>query len=126
MMNPFTAFWPTQHSTLGVLSLDVLVSENLKLPSEVTKYPVEDGSGDISDHITQNNEELSITGSVASSELFAIEFSFTGCYSKLINAVDQLRQMHKQRQPIEIVTGLGRYTNMAFTNLSLNRGSGDK
>lgn len=114
----------TPRSTLGVLTLDVLVTENIHLPSEVTKYPVEDGSEEISDHITRNNEEITITASVASSSVFSFELG--PCTSKLVNAVSQLRQMHKDRKPITIVTGLGRYTDMAFTNLTINRSNSDR
>jgi len=109
-------------STVGFLSLDVLVTENLKLPSDVTKYPVEDASEEISDHITRNNEELSITGSVSSSEILSLEFG--SCMTKLINAVDQMRSMHKERKPVTVVTGLGKYEDMAFTNLSITRSNG--
>jgi len=106
-------------STVGYLTLDVLVTENISLPSDVTKYPVEDGSEEISDHITRNSEELSITGSVASSDILAFEFG--PCTSKLIKAVDQLRSMHKERKLVTVVTGLGKYEDMAFTSLTINR-----
>lgn len=119
-LNLFFAF-PTK-SQLGFLALDILVTENLKLPSEVTKYPVEDGSEEISDHITQNNEELTITGRVANTEI--LSFQFGPGISKLVDAVDQLRSMHKARQPVKVVTGLGTYTDMAFTNLAINRSNG--
>ena len=107
-------------SKLGVLSLDVLVSENLKLPSDVTKYPVEDGSEDISDHITQNNEEISITASISASKLLSFEFG-SDCKTRLIDAVTQLRSMHKDRKPVKVVTGLGQYKDMAFTSMSITR-----
>lgn len=107
-------------SKIGYLSLDVLVSESLSLPSEVTKYPVEDGNEDISDHITAGNEELTITGAIASGSIFGIEFG-SRCYSKMTDAVDQLRTMHKERKTFTIVTGLGKYEEMAFTNLTLDR-----
>jgi len=112
------------NSKLGFLSLDILVSENLSLPSEATKYPVEDGSPDISDHITQSNEELSITGRIASSKILSFEFG-PACYTKMVDAVDQLRSMHKARQPVKVVTGLGVYEDMAFTSLSVTRSNGD-
>ena len=119
-LNLFFAF-PTK-SQLGFLSLDVLVTENIKLPSEVTKYPVEDGSEEISDHITQQNEELSITGRIANTEI--LSFQFGPGITKLVDAVDQLRNMHKARQLVKVVTGLGTYTDMAFTNLTVNRSNG--
>ena len=119
-------FADNKKSEIGVIALDVLVSENLKLPSDVTKYPVETGGEEISDHITQGNEELSITGSIASSssELFA--FSFAPCTSKFIDAISKLRSMHKDRQPITVITGLGKYENMAFTSLSIIRSNSGK
>jgi len=119
-MTVFSWFFAIGQSKIGYLSLDVLVSENLSLPSKVTEYPVEDGDGDITDHITAGNEELTISGSIASGSAFGMEFGSL-CYSKMIDAVDQLRTMHKNRQPITIVTGLGQYEEMAFTNLTMER-----
>ena len=117
----FSMFMSKQ-TTVGFLSLDILVSENLKFPSEVTKYPVEDGTEEISDHITQGNEELTISGRVSSSQV--LSFDFGRCVTKLVDAVDQLRSMHKARQPIKVVTGLGSYEEMAFTSLSVTRSNG--
>ena len=113
-------FFHIGQSKLGYLSLDILVSENLDLPSEVTKYPVEDGDEDVTDHITAGNEELSINGAIAAGSAFGIEFGIL-CYSKLIDAVDQLRKMHKERKTFTVVTGLGKYEEMAFTKLSIDR-----
>jgi len=118
---PFSMLFD-RRTTVGFVSFDILVTENLKMPSEVTKYPVEDGSEEISDHITQQNEELSITGRVANSDI--LSFDFGPCMTKLINAVDQLRSMHKARQPVTVVTGLGKYEDMAFTSLSVTRSNG--
>jgi hypothetical protein len=125
LISKATSFlFPMPQSKIGVLTIDALVTENIKLPSEVTKYPVEDGSEEISDHITANNEELTITASVASGTAYGFELG--SCKSKLINAVDQLRQMHKDRKTITIVTGLGQYKDMAFTNLTINRSNSDR
>lgn len=124
-MSIFSLFFENQQSQLGFLYLDVLASEQLSLPSEVTKYPVEDGSEDVSDHITCNNEELEIHGTISASTSFGMEFGPL-CYSKLIDAIDQLRQMHEDRQPIKIVTGLGQYEDMGFTALTIMRQSSDK
>lgn len=121
----FDLFYQTQLSTLGYLSLDVLVSEQIALPSEVTKYPVEDQNEEISDHITMGNEELTISGSISSSSSFGFEFG-GGCHSKLIDAIDQLRRMHAERKPVKIVTGLGEYKDMAFTQLTITRQNNDK
>lgn len=116
----FSMIFHIGQSKLGYLNLDVLVSENLSLPSEVTKYPVEDGDEDITDHITAGNEEITIGGAIASGSAFGIEFGLL-CYSKMIDAVDQLRKMHKERKTFTVITGLGKYEEMAFTSLTLER-----
>jgi hypothetical protein len=118
----FGIVYLTKRSTLGHLQLDVLMKETLELPSEVTKYPVEDGTPDITDHITQQNETLEISASISATELLSFEFGT--CTAKLIDAIQQLRDMHKARQPITVVTGLGSYDNMAFTKMSVTRSSG--
>lgn len=123
--NSFSMFYQTRLAQLGVLYLDVLITENLSLPSDVTKYPIEDGTGDVTDHIVQNNEELNITGAISAATSFGMEFGPL-CYSKMIDAVAQLRDMHKARQAVTVMTGLGRYTDMAFTALAVNRQAGDK
>ena len=56
----------------------------------------------------------------AAGSAFGIEFGIL-CYSKLIDAVDQMRKMHKERKTFTVVTGLGKYEEMAFTKLSLDR-----
>jgi hypothetical protein len=116
----YGVFQPQQQSSLAYLELDVLVTESVSLPSDVTKYPIEDGSGDLTDHITAHNEELKISGAISSASSFGIEFGPL-CYSKLIDAVEQLRKMHKERKTITITTGLGQYEDMAFTDLTIER-----
>lgn len=120
--NLFSMFFHIGQSKIGYLTLDVLVTENLDLPSEVTKYPVEDGDEDVTDHITAGNEELTISGAVAAGSALGIEFGLL-CYSKLIDAVDQLRKMHKERKTFTVITGLGKYEEMAFTKLTIERTS---
>src|SRR3954451_19997777 len=118
-------FAESSQTYLGYLYLDVLTTETLTLPSDVTKYPVEDGNEEISDHITRNNEELEISGLVSSATSFGMEFG-SKCYSKMIDAVDQLRTMHTERQTITVVTGLGQYDDFAFTGLVITRSASDK
>lgn len=120
----YSFFYPSSISRLGYLSLDVLTTETLKLPMDVTKYPIEDGSGEVTDHITVHNEELSIHGKVSAATSFGAEFG-SQCYSKLIDAVSQLRKMHTERKEVTILTGLGKYDHMAFTELSIERSASD-
>jgi hypothetical protein len=119
-MAMFGLFQSNPLSQLSYLSLDVLVTETVTLPSDVTKYPIEDGSGDFTDHITAHNEEIKISGMISAATSFGMEFGPL-CYSKMIDAVDQLRKMHKERTTVTVQTGLGKYEDMAFTDLSIER-----
>jgi hypothetical protein len=116
----FGLFQSNPLSQLSYLSLDVLVTETVTLPSDVTKYPIEDGSGDFTDHITAHNEEIKISGMISAATSFGMEFGPL-CYSKMIDAIDQLRKMHKERTTVTVQTGLGKYEDMAFTDLSIER-----
>lgn len=113
-----------RRTRLGGLTLDVLVSEEIDLAAEVTRYPVEDGTV-IIDHVTQGVETLRISGLVSTADVMAFAFSSGGQY-KLVDAVDQLRSMHKARALITVSTGQLRYTDMAFTSLKAVRSNGDK
>ena len=115
----FSLLYQTKRSTLGLVSLDVLMSEVLDLPSEVTQYPVEDGGPEISDHITQGNEELQINGSVSHNDVEAFEFGT--CSHKLIDTIEMFRDMHKARKPITVVTGIMMYEDMGFDGVTITR-----
>lgn len=115
----FSLLFMTRRSTLGLISLDVLVSETLDLPSKVTQYPVEDGGPDISDHITQGTEELAINGMISHGGIDAFEFGI--CTHKLIDAIETFRDMHTSRQTITVVTGLMVYEDMGFDGVTITR-----
>lgn len=110
----------TQRSQVGSMVLDVLVTEKLELPATATKFPVEDGT-EMSDHITQGPESLHISGLISATD--ALEFSGGSGY-KIIEALDVMRKMHKDRTPITVITGMTRYTDMAITSLVASRSNG--
>lgn len=115
-----------RRTKLGALVLDILTSEELNLPSEVSRYPVEDGST-ISDHITQGSETLRISGFVSSADVLAFAF-LRGAgpgNAKLVDAIGQLRTMHAARALVTVSTGQMRYEGYAFANLRAVRSSSD-
>ncbi|WP_424139999.1 phage baseplate protein [Roseomonas chloroacetimidivorans] len=124
-----------RRSKLGGLILDVLVSEEITLEAEVTRYPVEDGAV-ISDHITQGVETIRISGLVSTADVMAFSYlsSAVSLFSdneqpastKLVDAVDMLRSMHKARALVTVSTGQMIYTDMGFTSLRAVRSNSDK
>jgi hypothetical protein len=119
------SFSDRSRSQLGMLILDVLVSEEIDLAAEVTRYPVEDGTI-ISDHITQGVETIRISGMVSTASVAAFSFSAGPGSIKLVDAVEKLRAMHKARALVTISTGQMLYEDFAFTNLNAVRSNGDK
>ncbi len=118
----FTFLFGTRRSSLGVLTLDVLLTEKIRLPGTVTRYPVEDGT-ETSDHIGCGSRQLHISGSVSHSAM--LEFGLRGV-TRLMDAVEALEHMHEQRQPITVVTGLGVYEDMGIESLEITRAAGEK
>lgn len=110
-----------KRTTIGVLELDALLTESTTLNSQITEYPVEDGTV-ISDHITQESEKLSLTGVITGAgTLFNIGL---GKY-KLIEAKETLRELHTRRELVTIVTGLDVYVDFAIESLSIERNNED-
>lgn len=120
MISVFT--FADRRTKLGTLALDVLITEEIDLPSRVTRYPVEDGSI-ISDHIALEPETLRIAGHISTADVAAFGFVLgnSGGATKLVDAIDQLRAMHQARALVTISTGQMLYRDYAFTSLNAVR-----
>lgn len=110
-----------QRTVIGVLELDALLDENTSLRSQITEYPIEDGSV-ISDHITQESETLSLEGVITGAGTL---FNIAAGKSKLIAAKETLRTLHKNRELITIITGVDVYEDFAIESCDINRNSDD-
>lgn len=106
-------------SELGALKLDLLVSEEIDLEGEVTKYPVEDGT-QINDHVFQGSEIVRINGVVAEGSVETFSFS-SALGTRIADAIEVLRSMHKERALVTVSTGKMVYEDMAFSSLSATR-----
>jgi len=104
-------------SMIGSVPLDALLIEDTELSANISQYPVEEGA-DISDHITQEPERLAVSGVVTAA---GITIFGAGGRSKLIAAKETLRQLHKQRIPVTIVTGMDVYADYAMANAKISR-----
>lgn len=107
---------PGSRTKIGALSLDLLVSEELTLEGGVTKYPVESGSI-ISDHIVEGETSLRISGEISSAEGYYMR----SMKVTMIDALEMLEAMHRDRAEITIVTGLRQYEHMGMERLNAVR-----
>ena len=97
---------------VAAIELDALLNETTVMSSQITEYPVEDGTI-VSDHITLDSERLTIEGVISGAgSLFKAE---------LINAKETLRELHRTRELITIVTGVDLYEDFAIESCSIAR-----
>jgi len=77
-------------TVVGGLLLDAATSEELSLESDVTDHEVEDGFGDMSDHIKHRPNQLSIAGLIGDTSLAVLPSAadlMAGAVSGLANAI---------------------------------------
>ncbi|HWK70042.1 MAG TPA: hypothetical protein VNS29_04290 [Burkholderiaceae bacterium] len=102
---------------IGSVPLDALLTEDTELTANVSAYPVEDGQP-VTDHITREPERLALSGVVTAAGVLLLG---AGGRSKLIQTKEALRQIHEQRLPITVVTGMDIYTDYGMTNAKIGR-----
>ncbi|CUJ29297.1 phage baseplate protein [Achromobacter ruhlandii] len=116
-------------SSIGVVPLDALLSESTSLESQATSYPVEDGPP-VTDHVVQESERLQLDGWVTAAEVSLLGGRLAGRAggggagagrSKLISAKAALRQIHADRLPITVTTGLDVYTDFVMERCEIGR-----
>ena len=107
-----------QKTQVGYLTLDALISEDTSLSGQVSRYPIETGTGYTTDNIVNDSEVLALVGSVTGAGVTLLS---GGGRSKLISAKDALRRMRDDRLPITIITGMERYENMGIENIRISR-----
>lgn len=102
---------------VAAIELDALLNETTVMSSQITEYPVEDGTI-VSDHITLDSERLTIEGVISGAgSLFGIKAG----KAELINAKETLRELHRTRELITIVTGVDLYEDFAIESCSIAR-----
>ena len=116
--------------TIDGYPLDLVESEEHSLEAEITDYPVEDGS-DISDNIRLKPRTLTLNGAIVSdTPIGAIASDPTrklgaGNPPPSQDAYRRLEALYESRKPVEVVTGLKRYTNMVLETLTIPREAKD-
>lgn len=100
---------------VGVVELDVTLTENHTFNSRATNFPVETG-GDVTDHIINDPDILTLSGIVSDTPLNIFSF-----FTRSIDAFNRLVDLHERRVPVTVVTGLKVYQNMVMTTLDVPR-----
>ncbi len=100
--------------------LDVAVSEEHGFESDVTSYPIEDGSN-TTDHVHNSPLTVTIEGVVSDTPIGAIRDTRAGTTLPSDDALAHLKRIREAREPVTIETSLGVYDNMVMTALTVPR-----
>lgn len=110
-------------SSVGLLELDVLMTESNELSAKATEYAVEEGSP-ISDHIVLESERLKLSGWVTPSNVMLMTADGR---PKLIEAKATMRRIMTARETVTVTTGMDTYVDMVVEDCSIGRNNeGDK
>ena len=115
-------------SGVGEIELDASLSESHQFASEVTQFPVEDGSV-ITDHIQNKPDQVSINGFVTNTPIRSFAdvagaadlVRLSGVSGRTELALETLLNIHRFRELVTIVTNLKAYNDMALTSLTIPR-----
>lgn len=126
-----------------ILGCDVITEENHEMISEVTEFPIEDGSL-ISDHIIKKGKTLKLTGMISDDPITILQTGFLERSSSVIpqslkskfgfgisgingkpskDGFDRFEEIHDNNIIVEIVTGLKKYDTMVMLELNMPRTS---
>lgn len=107
-----------------VFSVDAVLTENHSFKSNVTQFPIEDGST-ISDHIYNEPESVTMAGIVTTTPIIANlqanPAQAAAAASAVQTALAMFLLIRDTRRPITLITNLQRYENMVLTQLMIPR-----
>lgn len=110
-------------TSIDVLQLDVLLTEDTSLSAKATRYAVENGSP-ITDHVVLDSEMLRLSGWITPNNVYQMTAEGR---PKLLDAKETLRKMLSDRKAITVTTGLDTYTDMVLEKCDIGRNNeGDR
>jgi len=121
--------YPKQSKSIGGFDIDAFVTEHFSFSNKITEIPVEEGSV-ISDHVIPVADEVQIQAFIGKAEFTVLEGDVPednadiepeDPQARIIEAYQELLRLKEERQPVDLVTGLGTYTDMVITGFEIDR-----
>jgi len=115
--------------SIGGFQIDAFLVEKYSFSNKPTELPVEEGSN-ISDHVTDEPDTLSLEAFIGQAEFKVYDGAIPEDLSQLDipdqktrirQAYHELLRMKREKQPVDVVTGLDTFTNMIITSLEIDR-----
>lgn len=133
---PASLFYRTEGYSVGELGIDLILSESHALSSVVTSHPVEDGSV-ITDHIQKNLRMGSLQARISNHSRKAAQVNTESTEiqdvidanttamkaNRAMAAWELLQAIHDRSELVTIVTVLQKYTDVAITDINVDRDS---
>ena len=122
-------FVTKQPAQVGIVQFDCGVSETHTSEATVTEHPVEEGA-DVSDHIRLSPEMIEINGIVSNTPIVflasveapsPLEDDLVPATDRVQVAYAELRGVMKRGEPVDVITSLRVYENMAIVGMSVMR-----
>ncbi|MEI6806055.1 MAG: phage baseplate protein [Myxococcaceae bacterium] len=107
-------------AAIGQVILDVAISETHTLQTRATEHPVESGCNMI-DHIQILPDSIQLDGIISNTPTAFLGTTFFDSGNYADEAFRQLEELMKSGQPVQIVTSLKTYRDMALENLTIKR-----
>ena len=106
--------------SVGIIELDVIVSESATSKTSVTRNPVENGA-DVTDHARMEPMEFQVTGIVSNTPVIFLSGIQSGNIltgnRQSATAWENLLELQSKRQPFTLTQGLKSYENVIITQL---------
>lgn len=128
-MGIVTFTYPALKKSIGGFEIDAMTSESYSHGNNVTDIPVEDGSI-VNEHVVPVADEISISAFIGRVN-FAVwegeipqntnDIAPEDPKARIKQAYYELLRLKEDRQPVDLVTGLGTFTNMIITSFNIAR-----
>jgi len=121
--------YPKLVKSIGGFEIDAFVTEHFSHSNKITEIPVEEGSV-VSDHVTPAADEVQIKAFIGNTEFAVLEGDLPESneditpedpQARIIQKYQELLRLKEDRQPVDLVTGLGTFTNMVIATFDIDR-----
>jgi hypothetical protein len=116
--------------SIGGFAIDAFLVESYNYANRLTNLTVEEGSN-ISDHVVEESDTIDIEAFIGQTDFkTSMGSSDTGLSkveipddpkSRIRQAYHELLRMKRERQPVDVVTGLDTFTDTVITSFSISR-----
>lgn len=121
--------YQTPAKSIGNCEIDAFLVEKFSFSNRMTNLPVEEGSN-ITDHVSEEPDALSVEAFIGQAKFEAYEGKIPDDLStldipdpktRIRQAYQELLRLKRERQPVDVVTGLDTFTGMIIASFDIDR-----